>query len=136
MNDLVLNIFISIIVGVLAGIHSGIVVSRMAKFEEIRNQVKKIILGIDFIQESHEIKFFIKKDITELSALSSDLYAMKHPKSADSVARLFQEINEYIHNYKSLNATETMNQVYTQWQRECRQLRPNYRVIFSLRLWV
>ncbi|EGL54642.1 hypothetical protein MAMP_01461 [Methylophaga aminisulfidivorans MP] len=108
----------------------------MAKFEEIRNQVKKIILGIDFIQESHEIKFFIKKDITELSALSSDLYAMKHPKSADSVARLFQEINEYIHNYKSLNATETMNQVYTQWQRECRQLRPNYRVIFSLRLWV
>jgi len=132
--DISITIMISVLTGVIAGIHSGIVVARMSKFEEVRNQIKRIIWNIDFMYSSDKPEIITRKDISELTFLSSDFYALKHPCAGEQTSILQSEI------YKVLNSPpnkfEKMNELYSEWQETCRNLKPGYRVIFSLKPWV
>lgn len=132
---LVSNALVGILTGVLAGIHSGVIVARMAKFEEIKNQAKKIILSIDYNYSSDLTpEITTRKDVSELLHLSSDFYALKHKIAGKKLSSLDKEINIVL--YSPPKQFEEMNEIYLEWQKSCRELKPNLRVIFSLRPWV
>ncbi|MBU2571169.1 MAG: hypothetical protein KJ725_14320 [Gammaproteobacteria bacterium] len=132
--EITINILISVLTGVIAGIYSGIAVARMSKFEEIRNQIKRIILNIDFMYSSEQPKILPKKDVSELLFLSSDFYALKHACAGENTSKLLAEVNNVIN--VPPQEFEVMNKTYSEWQETCRNLKPNFRVIFSLKPWV
>lgn len=132
--DITINILIGILAGVVAGIHSGTIVARMSKFEEIRNQIKRIVWNIDFTYSSGKPTITPNKKISELIFLSSDLYALKHPTAGKQVSILQNTILSTLQSPPK--EFEQMNELYSEWQKVCRNIKPNYRVIFSLNPWV
>ncbi len=128
------NVLVSILTGILAGIYSGVVVSRMSKFEEIRHQVKRIVLNIDFMYSSDKPEIIARKDVSELLFLSCDFYALKHKNAGEAVSKLQNKINAVVASPPK--EFEEMNRIYSKWQEECRKLNPNYSIIFSLKPWV
>ena len=116
-----INILTSIFIGIFAGVISGIIVARISKFEEIRNQIKRIIWSIDYIYASNEQpKIIPKKDISELIYLSSDLFALKHVQAGNELSRLKAHIEDTI---SSLPKTyDEMEEIYTKWQNTCKQM--------------
>lgn len=130
---MVSNILISLLTGIVAGLYSGIVVSRMSKFEEVRHQIKRIILNIDFIYSSDKPEIIVKKDISDLLFLSCDFYALKHKNAGEEVSVLQSEINAVVASPPK--EYEKMNNMYSEWQEKCRNLKPNYFIIFSLKPW-
>ncbi len=129
-----ISILIGVLTGVIAGLHSGIVVARMSKFEEVRNQIKRIIWNIDFMYSSGKPEIIARKDISELTFLSSDFYALKHPRAGEQTSVLQGEIDRVLNSPPE--KYEEMNELYSEWQKTCKNLKPGYRVIFSLKPWV
>lgn len=133
--ELTLNVIISFLAGVVAGIHSGVVVARMAKFEELRNQIKRVIWSIDYFYSlDSPPRVNSQRDVSELLYLSSDLYALKHLSAGDKASSLSQSVSAVL--YSPPTESEEMDIIYLEWQKICRELKPNLRVIFSLRPWV
>lgn len=133
--DIIINVFISMIAGVVAGIHSGIVVARMSKFEEIRVQIKRIIWGIDYGWTNNEPPYIkARRDIHEVDDLMGDLFYLGHKKAGEEAAKLGKSIADTF--FKPPSTGEELNKLYINWQEDCRNLKPNYRVIFNLKPWV
>lgn len=133
--EISIDILMGIIIGIIAGIISGIIVARIAKFEEIRSQVKRIILGIDYIYlSSEQPKITAKKDISELINLSSDFLSLKHTSAGEEVLNLRARIEDTI--LSPPLTYDEMDEIYGEWQNTCRNLKPNIRVIFKLSFWV
>ena len=132
--EITINMLLSILTGIIAGIYSGIIVARMSRFEEIKHEIKRIILNIDFIYSSGKPKIIPRKDITELLLLSCDFCALKHPDSGEQTSILQKEIIDVLDSPPE--KSEKMNELYSEWQNRCRNLKPTYRVIFSPKPWV
>lgn len=106
----------------------------MSKFEEIRHQVKRIVLNIDFMYSSNNPEIIVRKDISELLFLSCDFYALKHKNAGEELSKLQNEISTVVASPPK--EFEKMNSIYSEWQEKCRSLKPNYSIIFSLKPWV
>lgn len=131
MCDSVLEFVINSIVALLTGISTGLVVSRMARFEELRNEARRIVWGIDYIYgEGARPRVTEQRPVGELLYVSSELYALKHASAGGAVSDLLQEITATL--YSPPADAETMNRRYLDWQRTCRELKPDRRVIFSI----
>lgn len=130
-----INILIGIFIGIFAGVISGIIVARISKFEEIRNQVKRIIWSINYIYISNEQpKITAQKDISELIYLSSDFFALKHVGAGNELSNLRAQIGNTISSPPK--TCDEMEEIYTEWQNTCRNLKPSRRIIFKLDFWV
>jgi len=77
------------IVALLTGISTGLVVSRMARFEELRNEARRIVWGIDYMYgEGDRPRITEQRPVGELLYVSSELYALKHA-AAGGACRTF-----------------------------------------------
>lgn len=130
MSWLVQNVFVALLVGVLTGITAGVVVSRLAKFEELRNEARQIIWGIDWIEEDNRLKFRFKREPGELVYISSELFALKHQNAGELINTLLAEIDKAI--YLPSMTSEEMSVIYSKWQRDCRELKPDRQTIFAI----
>jgi hypothetical protein len=120
-------------VGVISGLYSGLVVTRMARFDALKNEMKRLILAIDFIGDEREVHFRVRKDMGDFSSIASDFGYLGHSKAANIALRLSSEIFSAVGvNRQTVEEIDTQ---YRDWQKRCRELRPNMKVIYSPRLW-
>lgn len=127
MNEIIVDVLVALVTGVSA----GLVVTRMARFEELRNEARRIVWGIDYIYAGGDRPDIIERRPTgELLYVSSELYALKHVAAGEAVSRLLQEITGTISSPP--NNVESMNKRYTDWQRICRELKPERNIIFAI----
>lgn len=131
MLEFIVNVVVALVTGFTVGISAGLVVARMARFEELRNEARRIIWGIDYIYAGGDRPRIIERRHTgELLYVSSELYALKHVAAGETVSRLLQEITETLSNPPC--DAELMNKRYADWQRTCRELKPERNIIFGI----
>ena len=67
------NLVTSLLTGLVTGVTASIVVARLAKFEELRNEARRIVWGIDWIIENGSHKFKADSRISNLLYISSEI---------------------------------------------------------------
>jgi hypothetical protein len=130
--ELTLSIVISLITGVLAGLYSGLVVARISRFEELRNEIKRIILGFEFMYDGKTLQLSMKRNVGEIVHASCDLIGFGHKAAGEAALSIHGEISKVLCLPTTYQAVESG---FAQWQKSCRELRPNMKVILSLRPW-
>lgn len=131
------NTLLGLLVGIVSGIYSGLVVARVARFEELRNGAKKIILGIDYIAEGEEVRIRKHDDTGKLLYVSSDLYQLGHRTAGDTVNALLRDIDGTLPQARTGAITYTaLDKQYLEWQDRCRTMKPKMAVILSLKPWL
>jgi hypothetical protein len=114
----------------VTGVSAGLVVARMAKFEDLRNEARRIIWAIDYIYDSGEPPRIIeRRPAGDLLHISAELYALKHKAAGDAVSRLLQDVTTT--RYSPPSTFKAMEERYLGWQRTCREPKPDRNVIFS-----
>ncbi|WP_344966011.1 hypothetical protein [Oceanisphaera sediminis] len=127
MMDILINILLSI----LSGIYAGLIVARFVKFEEIRTQVKRVVQDIDFMNEgpNGELVMINEPRIRDLHYCYSELLYLKHKNSADVVGSLITAISST--KIAPGQVTGDIGDFYMVWQSMVRKMVPNIRVLLS-----
>jgi len=131
-NDSIISLFLGIPIGIISGLYTGIIVTRYARFAELRNETLRIIRSIDFMQESSSIQISNDHDVSKLILISSDMFFLRHSKAGELVSQLSQQIQSTNIEARSgrINISEYSNR-YGSWQASTRNLPPNKFVICS-----
>lgn len=132
--DSLLSILLSIPIGVISGLYTGLIVTRYARFAELRNEALRIIRTIDFVHEAPKILVFNDQDISRLVVIASDLFFLSHRNAGEKVIKLSNDIQGT--NKEARDGRVSIREYedhYSRWQAVARDLPPSKRVIW--RLW-
>lgn len=133
MKQALLQLFLDVPVGILGGLYSGMIVSRYARFAELRNEVLRIVRSINYIQESSAVVISDDEDVSKLVLVSSDLFFLKHKKAAERVNLISSKIAESSYAARLGRVdSEEYGKLVTDCQYLARTLPPNKRVLWSL----
>ncbi len=132
-NDSILSLLLSIPIGIVSGLYTGIIVTRYARFAELRNEALRIIRNIDFNTEALNIRITNDHDVSKFVLISSDLFFLRHCKAGEKINELLREIQST--NIEAKSGKIDINEYsirYSRWQVIARNLPPNKFVICSL----
>lgn len=133
MHMNLIEILINLGIGLVAGIYAGLIVARLSKFEELKNEAKRIVWGIDFMSVNNSSPELIKRsDTAKFLAISGELYFLKHRKAGDSINNLSSAIDGVFR--KPPNHSNDVDVYYSTWQKIIRELRPNMLSVLSFNL--
>jgi len=114
-----IEIVINLGVGLIAGIYAGVVVARVSKLEELKNEAKRIVWGIDFVSVNNSAPELIKRsDTSKFLDISSEMYFLKHKQAGNGINGLSKAIESVLRE-----APEHSNDIdiyYSTWQRVIR----------------
>lgn len=137
-EDSVFSLLLGIPIGIVSGLYTGLIVTRYARFAELRNEILRIIRNIEFIYEMPNIHFKNESDLSKLMLISSDLLFLHHRIAGEQVAKLSREIQSSNDDarYGGVDINDYFGR-HNRWQATARNLSPNMFVICSLwgKLW-
>lgn len=121
-------------VNILCGFYSGLVVARWARFENLKSEVKRFILAVDYMQEGELCRYTLHKPLGELHWTTSDLLFLKHKAAAEKALTIQSEISDVSGPPHGVQITaEEAEARYSRWQRLCREMVPSWSVVLSLK---
>lgn len=140
-DELTTNIVVSILKGVqmsgivvsiLTGIVTGIIVARLARFENLRSEAQRILRSLEYISHNRtNVEILNKPDTRLLLHIIADMYALGHKDAGTALAK----INSSIVNNPMLQPTfDQISALDSQWQKEVRELKPNIIPLLRLNL--
>ncbi|WP_181298256.1 hypothetical protein [Pseudomonas sp. Q2-TVG4-2] len=131
--SLIIGLTLSLPIGVIAGLYSGLIVTRYSRFSELRNEALRIIRTINYTQEEKKIVVSEKNDLPKLTLISSDLFFLKHRRAADSIVTLSAAVLETNQEAEyGRISIDVYSQRYLHWQNMVRNLQPSKRKIFAI----
>ena len=86
--DSILSLLLGIPIGIISGLYTGIIVTRYARFAELRNETLRIIRSIDFVHEAPNILVSNDQDVSKLALIASDLFFLSHRTAGEKVNEL------------------------------------------------
>ena len=127
-------LLISVPVGIVSGLYSGLIVARYQRFSELRARLLRIVREIDFMGDQQRIIFPARKDVPELTLIASDFFFLKHAGAGDETLRLEAEIKNaiYLGSHGKIDS-ETFSEKFSAWQSAGRRLKPNLIQLLRLR---
>mgnify|MGYP000901260433 FL=1 len=127
----IINYVINILIGLFSGVYAGLIVARVAKFEELKNEAKRVVWGIDYVSiNDSNPNVTSTTDRTIFSAISSELYYLRHSNAGDKINQLSNIIDHTMR--RPPNYVDDMNKNYLTWQKIIRELRPDFKSIFTI----
>ena len=135
-KDTILSLILSLPLGVIGGLYSGLIVARYSRFSELRNEALRIIRTIDYMLEEQKIIVSKINDLPKLAIISSDLLSLQHRRAGNSIIILSTAVSET--NYEAERGRipiDVYEQRYLHWQCMVRKLQPSKRIIFAI-TWV
>jgi hypothetical protein len=69
--DSILSLLLGIPIGLVSGLYTGLIVTRYARFAELRNEVLRIIRSIDFMREESRINITNDQDVPKFVLIAS-----------------------------------------------------------------
>jgi hypothetical protein len=132
--ETIISILLSVPIGVIGGLYSGLIVTKYARFSDLRNQLLRIIRKIQFIATTgNSMKIWNDEDVPNIILVQSDLYFLQHREAGHSVGRLCSEIMEANRLARSGRINiDDYSERHRRWQHEGRKLKPRMQTIFSL----
>lgn len=132
--DILVGAALSIPISVLGGIYAGLVVGRLARFEALRTELKRFILAIDYMQDGPRTRYKMHRGYEETLSIWSEFAHLGHRRAADTVNEIMAEIRDATGPSQGVEQTpDEANKRYLAWQRRCREMDPNWRVILTLK---
>lgn len=132
--DSLISLILGIPIGLISGLYTGLIISRYARFAELRNEVLRAIRRIDFMQEETFVRIMRGSEIQGfLTLVSADLLFLAHRKAGARVQSLAIEIAQV--NQLAMTGqliVEEYGSHYANWQEQARELPPNMWVIWSI----
>jgi hypothetical protein len=127
-------LILSVPVGIISGLYSGLLVARYQRFSDLRSQVLRIIREIDFVDQNSQINLPRRREVPELSLIAGDFIFLQHAKAGKRTLCLQKEISEalYLASIGKLDY-QAFEKQHSCWQDAARRLRPN--PICLLRFW-
>jgi hypothetical protein len=128
--DSVLSLLIGIPIGLISGLYTGLIVTRYARFAELRNEALRIIRAIDYMEEGDFVSISNNEDVPKLINVASDLLFLKHKKAGESVCEIHKDISEKTSEaiIGKINVSE-FGESHSKWQKIARDL-PGSKLIF------
>lgn len=76
--ETVISLLLGIPIGLVSGLYTGLIVTRYARFAELRNETLRIIRTIDFMQDGSKVDVSNDQGVPKLVLISSDLIFLGH----------------------------------------------------------
>ncbi|WKJ89797.1 hypothetical protein QZJ86_17530 [Methylomonas montana] len=129
----VFSLLVGIPIGLISGLYTGLIVTRYARFAELRNEALRIIRAIDYIEEGPLVKISNNEDVPKLINVASDLLFLKHKKAGEQVCQLLKNISDKTNDAKlgKISVVEFGEQ-HSKWQKTARELPGNKIVLWAL----
>jgi len=132
-TDSTISLLLSLPIGIIGGLYSGLIVTRYSRFADLRNEALRLIRRIDYMQEGDLVVFSNNEHISELLYISSDLLFLKHRKAGTQISQLLQDIYSSTQDAETgkIDSTDYSN-LHGEWQETARKLPGNKLVLWSL----
>jgi len=118
--------------GLITGVYTGLIVSRIARFAELRAESLRIIRSINYIQEPIGLAIWNDSDVSRLGLIASELLFLKHNKAAKLMLTVEGSIiNEKLNAGSGQIGFTEYNQSMKDWQSTLRNLPMNLLVLFA-----
>lgn len=131
--ETIISLILGIPVGLVSGLYTGLIVTRYARFAELRNETLRIIRTIDFMQDGPKVDVSNDHDVPKLSLISSDLFFLGHRMAGEQTMKLSSEMS--ITNYSARAGKIGFKEYaehYARWQKVALELPGNKRVLWSI----
>ena len=127
------SLLLGIPIGLISGLYTGLIVTRYARFAELRNEVLRIVRTIDFMENGARVDISNDHDVPKLVLISSDLLFLGHRVAGEQVIRLSSDMStkNYSARHGQINVEE-YGKHYASWQKTGRELPGSKRVLWSL----
>ena len=127
---------LELLIGLMGGLYTSLIVTRYAKFSDLKNKAINAIRNIDFMVKGDKLSISGDCDLNKLLVnIRGDLIGLQHHKAENILGGMAKEITDI--NIKA-NAgklkLENYEQYYADWQSKCRKIRPNFFAILSLKV--
>ncbi|MDZ7594581.1 MAG: hypothetical protein U0932_08020 [Thiobacillus sp.] len=129
----VITFLLGIPIGLISGLYTGMIVTRYARFAELRNEALRIVRAIDYMSEEKSVRISNDEDVPKLLHVSSDLLFLSHKEAGEQVSQLLQEIRTATDDARrgTISSTE-YGGYHVAWQRAARELPPSKKVLWAL----
>jgi hypothetical protein len=119
----------SLPIGIVSGLYSSLVVTKYARFSELRREALRIVRSINYIGDDTQLTVQEPSNLGSLALIASDLYGLGHRSAGDTVNLLYDIIlgaNQSVVS-GSMTPSAYMAQ-HSDWQRQVREIGPNKRI--------
>ena len=131
--DSVVSLLLGIPIGLVSGLYTGLIVTRYARFAELRNEILRVIRVIDFMEDNGSIDIRHDQDVPKLHLIASDLLFLGHHAAGEQTLKLVQDMSHT--NYSAKHGKMSIHEYgekYSEWQTTARRLPGNKLVLWSL----
>ena len=136
MYILLLSLTSSLPIGVIAGLYSGLIITRYSRFTSLRSEAIRIVRTIDYMASNNNLVITRTEELPKLFLIVSDLLSLKHRKAAETLSTLNAAILESNALAERGQITSGVyDQRYLHWQKMIREMSPNKAIIFSIKSW-
>ncbi|NYZ62569.1 hypothetical protein [Luteimonas deserti] len=128
-KDSLFALLLSLPIGIVSGLYSSLVVTKYARFSELRREALRIIRSIDYIGDETHMTIREPRSLSSLALIASDLYGLGHRPAGDKVKSLYDIILGANRSVVSgAMVTHTYMAQHADWQRQVREIGPNKRI--------
>lgn len=130
----ILSIAFNCLLSILTGIYGGLVVSRFLKFEDVRGRVRVLVNRVEYTNDAVGEGYVVTSSTYqgELTECSTEFFYMGHERAGDSVNNLRDAIRDA--SCAPRHITGDIFEFNHVWNNMVRSMRPNFFVLFSLKL--
>lgn len=131
--DSFVSLLLGIPIGLVSGLYTGLIVTRYARFAELRNEVLRVIRIIDFMENNGSVDIRHDQDVPKLHLIASDLLFLGHHAAGEQTLKLVQDMSNT--NYSASRGKVSIQEYgkkYSEWQATARQLPGSKLVLWSL----
>lgn len=128
-SDSLLALILSLPIGIASGLYSSLIVTKYARFSELRREALRIIRLINYIGDDTRVTVQEPANLSSLALIASDLYGLGHPSAGGTINSLYDAILGA--NRSVLSGAmdlRTYASQHGEWQRQARDIDPNMKI--------
>ncbi|MCD9088693.1 hypothetical protein [Stenotrophomonas sp. SY1] len=128
-EESLLALLLSLPIGIVSGLYSSLIVTKYARFSELRWEALRIIRSINFIGDDTQLEVTEPSNLSSLPLIASDLYGLGHRAAGSTINSLYDIIlgaNIAIAS-GAITPAAYMSQ-HEDWQRQSGEISPNKRI--------
>ncbi|MBD9437962.1 hypothetical protein IB223_17825 [Pseudoxanthomonas sp. PXM03] len=128
-NDSLFALILSLPIGIVSGLYSSLIVTKYARFSELRREALRIIRSINYIGDGAQMTVQEPANLSYLALIASDLYGLGHRSAGDTINSLYDTILGANRSVMS-GAMDPLTYIsqHGDWQRQAREIDPNKRI--------
>ncbi|MGY1425223.1 hypothetical protein [Lysobacter sp. A289] len=128
-KESLVSLLLSLPIGIVSGLYSSLIVTKYARFSELRREALRIIRSINYIGDDTKLQVTEPSNLSALSLIASDLYGLGHRAAGDTISSLYDIILGASMAASSgfITPAAYMTQ-HGDWQRRAREIGPNKRI--------